>query len=89
MSDLGSLAERQQFSKSGAKLPCGFRDRSRVRLMAKNGWILEQQLFALMALQSLACSPSAKPKIRIDDVVSQQGCIAAVSMGLHRLKRRG
>lgn len=59
-----------------------FWDRVPASLMAVDGWILERQLFALMALQSLARSPSAKAKIRIDDAVGQQRCIAAGGMGL-------
>jgi len=39
MTTLGSIAERQEFFKSEANLPCPFWDRAGSPLMTDDGWI--------------------------------------------------
>ena len=41
MTDLGSLAERKDFSSREAKLPCRFWGRELVLLMTGGGWVAE------------------------------------------------
>ncbi|MFM8701785.1 MAG: hypothetical protein ACKOC1_10375 [Hyphomicrobiales bacterium] len=40
---MGSVAEGQEFFATGVEPLCCFRDRSRVRFMAENGWNSEWQ----------------------------------------------
>jgi hypothetical protein len=47
MSAPGSIAEGQEFSSREAKLPCRFRDRGLVLLMAEDGWFRDSRLSAI------------------------------------------